>query len=40
MAFPASVPSLPAASVLIPDATPFRPMSETLDRTSAYLDEW
>ena len=30
MAFPASVPSLPAAFVLIPVAAPFRPMSETL----------
>ena len=39
MAFPASVPSLPAAFVLIPEAAPFRPMSETLNRTSVHLDE-
>ena len=31
MPFPASVPSLPAAFVLIAEVAPFRPMSETLN---------
>ena len=38
MAFPVSVPSLPAAFVLIPVAAPFRSMSETLHWILVHLD--